>query len=266
MFSTTNKLEQSLLMAVTEPSMMSAFYQALLDSDVFILAYMTSPQVEQENTQGGGVADENMSQLMIQHWETEDGSKVIPFFTSEGFLQQAVGADIHFMAMNGGTFFEITQGTVLVLNPKSGFERFFSPDDISEVLAFSAPLLSSQEQSNPNQEQEITLSVPEQLPDSFINELVRLLSGYASVENAWLVEMQTRGEVNAPAHLLIGIETSEDINGLIKQSSLSHIVTALDTKKYSHVDFMEVTDVENEVINFIRNKVDPFYVGNLRDD
>ena len=58
------------------------------------------------------------SALDLQHWEKEDGTSVIPFFTSLEALQQAVEDEQAFVMMPARTLMAMTLGESLFLNPK----------------------------------------------------------------------------------------------------------------------------------------------------
>ena len=61
-----NTLEDLLKKAASEPESRPAFYAALLSSQVFVI----------------GQKEPVSNQVQIEHWEKEDGSQVIPFFSS----------------------------------------------------------------------------------------------------------------------------------------------------------------------------------------
>ena len=58
------------------------------------------------------------SALDLQHWEKDDGTSVIPFFTSLEALQQAVADEQAFVMMPARTLMTMTLGESLFLNPK----------------------------------------------------------------------------------------------------------------------------------------------------
>lgn len=85
------------------------------------------------------------SALDLQHWEKEDGTTVIPFFTSLEALQQAVEDEQAFVVMPARTLFEMTLGETLFLNAKLPTGKEFMPREISLLLAEEGSPLSTQE-------------------------------------------------------------------------------------------------------------------------
>lgn len=71
MSETKNELETLLEQAATEPAHRPAFFRTLLESTVWV-----------PGTAAEGEAVVEDSALDLQHWEKEDGTTVIPFFTS----------------------------------------------------------------------------------------------------------------------------------------------------------------------------------------
>ena len=97
MSETKNELETLLEQAATEPAHRPAFFRTLLESTVWV-----------PGTAAEGEAVVEDSALDLQHWEKEDGTTVIPFFTSLEALQQAVEDEQAFVVMPVRTLFEMT--------------------------------------------------------------------------------------------------------------------------------------------------------------
>lgn len=73
MSETKNELEILLEKAATEPAHRPAFFRTLLESTVWVPG---------SAAEGEAIVED--SALDLQHWEKEDGTTVIPFFTSSG--------------------------------------------------------------------------------------------------------------------------------------------------------------------------------------
>jgi len=78
MSETKNELETLLEQAATEPGHRPAFFRTLMTSTVWVPGTAAEGQTVVED-----------SAVDIQHWEKDDGTSVIPFFTSLEALQQA---------------------------------------------------------------------------------------------------------------------------------------------------------------------------------
>jgi hypothetical protein len=85
------------------------------------------------------------SALDLLHWEKDDGTSVIPFFTSLEALQQAVEDEQAFVVMPVRTLFEMTLGETLFLNAKLPTGKEFTPREISHLIGEEGNPLSTQE-------------------------------------------------------------------------------------------------------------------------
>ncbi|STV21210.1 enhanced serine sensitivity protein SseB [Klebsiella pneumoniae] len=88
MSDTKNELETLLEKAATEPAHRPAFFSALLEATVWVPGRAADGEQIVED-----------SALDLQHWEKDDGTSVIPFFTSLEALQQAVADEQAFVMM-----------------------------------------------------------------------------------------------------------------------------------------------------------------------
>ena len=123
MSETKNELEDLLEKAATEPAHRPAFFRTLLESTVWV-----------PGTAAQGEAVVEDSALDLQHWEKEDGTSVIPFFTSLEALQQVVEDEQAFVVMPVRTLFEMTLGETLFLNAKLPTGKEFMPREISLLI------------------------------------------------------------------------------------------------------------------------------------
>ena len=130
MSETKNELETLLEQAATEPAHRPAFFRTLLESTVWV------PGTAAEGEQ---VVED--SALDLLHWEKDDGTSVIPFFTSLEALQEAVEDEQAFVVMPVRTLFEMTLGQTLFLNAKLPTGKEFTPREISHLIGDEKPVL-----------------------------------------------------------------------------------------------------------------------------
>lgn len=123
MSETKNELETLLEKAATEPGHRPAFFRTLLEATVWVPGAAA---------QGEQVVEDSV--LDLQHWEKDDGTSVIPFFTSLEALQQAVEDEQSFVVMPVRTLFAMTLGETLYLNAKLPTGKEFAPREISHLL------------------------------------------------------------------------------------------------------------------------------------
>ena len=117
------ELEQLLMQAVSDPAQRPAFYRALMEATVLVLTDNQAPE--------GDVVLEAGSPLSLQVWEKQDGTNVLPFFSSLSALQRAVEREQPFMALPVRVLFEMTEGAELFLNPKNEYGKEFTPHEVS---------------------------------------------------------------------------------------------------------------------------------------
>ena len=124
MSETKNELEILLEKAAIEPGHRPAFFRSLLEATVWVPGAAA---------QGEQVVEDSV--LDLQHWEKDDGTSVIPFFTSLAALQQAVEDEQSFVVMPVRTLFAMTLGETLYLNAKLATGKEFAPREISHLRA-----------------------------------------------------------------------------------------------------------------------------------
>lgn len=236
-----NELETLLEKAATEPAHRPAFFRTLLESTVWV------PGTAAE---GEAVVDD--SALDLQHWEKEDGSTTIPFFTSLEAIQQAVEEEQAFVVMPARTLFEMTQGEALFLNAKLPTGKEFTPREISHLIGEEGnPLSTSQvlEGGIP-----LLLSEVAEPPAQMVDSLTTLFKGIKTVKRAFIcsIKEQADGESN----LLIGIDAEGDIEEIIQAAGS----VATDTLPGDEpIDICQVVEGEKGISHFMLAHITPFY-------
>ncbi|MTH45857.1 enhanced serine sensitivity protein SseB [Intestinirhabdus alba] len=251
MSETKNELETLLEKAAIEPAHRPAFFRTLLESTVWV------PGVAAE---GGAVVES--SALDLQHWEKEDGTSVIPFFTSPAALQQAVREEQAFVAMPARALFEMTLGETLFLNARLPVGKEFMPREISLLLGEEGSPLSVQQVLEGGES--LILSEVAEPPAQMIDSLITLFKTLKPVKRAFLCAIKESEE--AQPNLLIGIEADGDMTAIIHAAGS----VATDTLPGDEpVDICEVKKGEQGVSHFITEHIAPFYErrwgGFLRD-
>ncbi len=241
MSDTKNELETMLEKAATEPAHRPAFFRMLLESTVWV-----------PGTSANGDAVDADSALDLQHWEKEDGTSVIPFFSSLEALQQAVEDEQAFIAMPVRTLFEMTLGETLFLNAKLPTGKEFTPREISHLVSEEGNPLSTQEVIEGGQT--LLLSEVAEPPAQMVDSLTTLFKTLKTVKRAWLCS--SKEGADAPSNLLIGIEAIGDIDAIIQAAGS----VATDTLPGDEpIDICLVTEGEKGVSHFIMAHVTPFY-------
>ncbi len=240
MSETKNELETLLEQAATEPAHRPAFFRTLLESTVWV-----------PGTAAEGEAVVEDSALDLQHWEKEDGTTVIPFFTSLEALQQAVEDEQAFVV-----------GETLFLNAKLPTGKEFMPREISLLMGEEGNPLSTQEVLEGGES--LILSEVAEPPAQMIDSLTTLFKTIKPVKRAFLCSIKESPD--AQPNLLIGIEADGDIEEIIHATGS----VATDTLPGDEpIDICQVRKGEKGVSHFITEHIAPFYErrwgGFLRD-
>lgn len=241
MSETKNELETLLEQAATEPAYRPAFFRTLLDSTVWVPG---------NAAEGEAVVEE--SALDIQHWEKDDGTSVIPFFTSLAALQQAVDDEQAFVVMPARTLFEMTLGETLFLNAKLPTGKAFTPREISHLVGEEGSPLSQQEVLEGGTA--LLLSEVAEPPAQMVDSLTTLFKSIKTVKRAFLCSIKEKADEQP--NLLIGIEAEGDIEEIIHAAGS----VATDTLPGDEpVDICQVVEGEKGISHFMIAHITPFY-------
>ncbi|EID2727057.1 enhanced serine sensitivity protein SseB [Salmonella enterica] len=254
MSETKNELEILLEKATTEPAHRPAFFRTLLESTVWVPG---------SAAEGEAIVED--SALDLQHWEKEDGTTVILFFTSLEALQQAVEDEQAFVVMPARTLFEMTLGETLFLNAKLPTGKEFMPREISLLLAEEGSPLSTQEVLEGGES--LILSEVAEPPSQMIDSLTTLFKTIKPVKRAFLCAIKEHAD--AQPNLLIGIEADGE-DGEIEEIIHAAGNVATDTLPGDEpIDICQVRKGEQGISHFITEHIAPFYErrwgGFLRD-
>jgi hypothetical protein len=241
-----NALEKAFRLAADEAAQRPDFYATLLESSVYIFG-----QGECPGSQAGTIMPGE--KLLIEHWVRENGTPVIPFFSSLGALQQATVSACRYMALPARDLFEITRGNMLVLNPQSGLSKEFFPNEIEALLSDGINRLPEQ-QVLANAAQ-ILFAQPEEYPENMTASLSSLFARRSNVKAAYLVLMQDPGRDEQP-HLVVGLEADGDIERLLREAG----TVAGDTSPAGEpVGLMQLKRGDGNVSDYLLREIKPFY-------
>lgn len=243
-----SKLEQLLKLAATEPAHRPEFYSVLLDSTVYILG--DTGQAPEAN---GKIQLEAGSKLAIQHWQKQDGTPVIPFFSSLRVLQRSVDSEQTYVALTARSLFEITSGATLILNPKSEMGKEFLPGEIEALL--SSGLSRTTVQRVVEQETNVILGQPAIYPSKLVDSLIQLFSKHEPVHRAFLALMHDPS-IDSKPHLIVGIEAYGDIGLVMREAGNVAADTAPDNEL---VDLCRVRENEEGLSQYFIERTKPFY-------
>ena len=251
-----NELERLLRLSVTAPAWRPAFYQTLLESTVFVLGDAGQDDAEKQ----GSVAITAGSELNILHWEKQDGSSIIPFFSSVDVLEKASAGESPdeqaFVALPARVLFEMTQGEELFLNPKSEYGKEFYPSEVTLLLSNGG--LNAPSELVLDKESQLLIGQPEEYPSAMIDALTTLFTQKKPVRRAFMALIHDKAVDDQP-NLLIGVEADGDeqeIDALIREAGNVASETSPDERP---VDFCIVSEKERGISHYLISHTQPFY-------
>lgn len=236
------RLEEVLKLAAVEPAHRPEFFALLMDASVVVPGESAQPEQ----------AIDASTLVDLQHWEKEDGTSIIPFFTSAEALQQAVSGEQAYLVMPVRTLFEMTLGEALFLNPKLPNGKEFSPREIAHLLDEGSSALSQQTVLEGGTS--LLLSEIAEPPAQMIDSLTQLFAKYKTVRRAYVAEIKEHAD--QPANLLIGIEGDGDLEAVIQAAGSVATDTLLDD---SPIDICQVVEGEKGISHFFIAHITPFY-------
>ncbi len=232
-------LETLLQQAATEPAHRPAFFRALLDASVWV------PGSAPENAHNDDALD-------LEHWEKDDGTSVIPFFTSLEALNEAVEDEQAFVVMPTRELFAMTLGETLFLNARLPTGKEFMPREIEHLLSKEASPLS--QQTLIEGDSELLLSEVAEPPAQMISSLTTLFASINTVKRAWICSLKEHAE--GESSWLIGIEAVGDIEQIIQAAGS----VATDTLPGDEpVDICLIAENEPGISHFMTSHLTPFY-------
>ncbi len=249
-----NELERLLRLSVTEAAYRPSFYQTLLAATVFVLgdAGQQDDVVSEEITAG--------SELNLLHWEKQDGSSIIPFFSSLEVLERAAAGESPvqqgFVALPARVLFEMTQGEELFLNPKSEYGKELYPSEITMLLNTGG--LNAPAELVLDADSQLLIGQPEDYPSAMVDALTTLFSQKKPVRRAFLALIHDKA-VDEQPNLLVGVEvdgSEAEIDALIREAGNVASETSPDDLP---VDFCIVNEKERGISHYLISHTQPFY-------
>ncbi|MBD8164155.1 enhanced serine sensitivity protein SseB [Erwinia persicina] len=236
------RLEEVLKLAATEPAHRPEFFTLLMDASVVVPGESAHPEQ----------AVDASTPVDLQHWEKDDGTSIIPFFTSAAALEQAVSGEQAYLVLPVRTLFEMTLGEALFLNPKLPNGKEFSPREIAHLLGEGSSALSQQTVLEGGTS--LLLSELAEPPAQMIDSLTQLLAKYKTVRRAYVAQIKEHAD--QPANLLIGIEGEGDLEAIIQAAGSVAIDTLLEDDP---IDICQVVEGEKGISHFFVAHITPFY-------
>jgi hypothetical protein len=235
---TANPLDDALARAAADPGARPAFYRLLLESEVYVIGQADAP--EDIDPEAG---------MQIAQFAKQDGTRFIPFFSSQDAMQPLLDAETRPVALPVRQLFRITRGNTLVLNPTSAPGKEFLPAEI-EALLGGGPAVQERTLGDGMR---VLLGQPAEYPEALVAGLSSLLAGHAPVEAGYLCLMQ---QPDGSASLVIGLEGEGALEAAMQEVGM---VAAETVPQGTQVDLVEVRRGDGALGDYFTGSVKPFY-------
>ncbi len=239
-------IEKLLVQASEEPEYREIFYEKLLASEVFVLG-------GDDASEGENI--EESESISLLEWESEEGIRAIPFFTSYELLEKAVGENHLYLPLQAAVLFATVPDMNLVMNPGFDASKMFAPEEIQMMLTTGF----SEEEDGAEFSEDISLKpITSKRSVKMLKSLKKLFVDNPSVKLSYVAEMAERDE-NDTLQLAIGIEIEiEGEEGDIF-SKASDIV--LELAENESVDLFAIDREQKEGMSaYFIHEMKPFYV------
>ena len=255
------RLEQLLEQAYSQDDLRWVFISHLLDSTVYFLG-----SINQSSDALNAVALEKTESVHIFNWTKEDGSAILPFFSSLQKLQYAISEDQPYLKMQCRSFFELTEGACLVLNPNCGYGKEFMPDEILHILKVYPEAVITEPKAAIDQtvtapSTGITGYIqPDKYPLYMLEKLRKLFELQSNISAAYLVEMNLPDQTKQS--FLICIALFNNCNDAVKEE-LRQNITGAARQTLPHTDTIGVqfvdSQMQQELRDYIAHETKAFY-------
>ena len=240
-------IEQLLVLAADEPEYREAFYEKLLSLEVYVLG-------GDDASEGESIEDSETISLL--EWESAEGERAIPFFTSYDLLEKSVGENHLYLPLQASVLFATVPDMNLVMNPGYDASKLFTPDEIQMILTTE---FGEEDEGDDGAEfsEDVSLKpISSNRSVKMLKALKKLFLEEQNVKLAYVAEIAERDENNT-LQLAIGLEIDGEEGDIF--SKASDIV--LDLAENETVDLFKINREEKEGMSaYFIHEMKPFYI------
>jgi len=161
-----------------------AFFRELLVSTVFA-------QVPSSDDSG---------QLRFIQFISPEGETLLPFFTDQTKARQAGDGSAKVVEFDGRTFFELTLGATLVMNPNDRWCKLY-PDEVRVLL--DGGTLRPLNKERGAQDEQVELSETVGTPEDILEQLQYQMASLGAVDRGYLADIRRTAVGSVPETALI---------------------------------------------------------------
>ncbi|MFN9717937.1 MAG: enhanced serine sensitivity protein SseB C-terminal domain-containing protein [Planctomycetota bacterium] len=246
MFEPQNDLEHSLMRAATDPSQRPQFYRDLLAADI----YLINVGGESLDIQDGVLSEG--SNVQMQSWR-RDGEDWLPIFSSLPRLQECLQTESTYLQLNAKSFFEITRGAHVILNPNLDYGKEFTATEIEGMLDGS--IFRTGQGYTAKQDTKVLIGQPAEYPTALVKALSRLFVKHRDIKAGYLAHFFNPERDERP-HTLIGIDATGDWDSIVGDAGM---VAKETLPENEIVDFVRVSADDTGVSQYMLHGTKPFY-------
>lgn len=248
-FTATNSLEESLVTAATDTSHRLQFYRALLDADIYVL------RNEEDGTAEGSKDSDGATPMSLKQWY-KDERPFLPIFSSLVCLQEGVEENALYARLDARTFFDVTKGATVILNPTLEYGKEFQLEEIERMLDGSIfEMATAVEEAKAPAGTDIMMGQPSKYPTELVTALKEVFSEADGVEAAYLAHTFAPG-VDSEPHSVIGIQSSDEA---AFHAVLGRAAAGKERVTSDEVYFVSMS-AQDVLTTYMRDKTTPFYV------
>ncbi len=239
-------IEQLLVQASEEPEYREAFYEKLLDLEVFVLGG--------DDAKEGEVVEEEGS-ISLLEWESAEGVRAIPFFTSYDLLAKAVGEEHLYLPIQAAVLFATVPDMNLVMNPGFDASKMFTSEEIEMMLTMGVE--EDEDEEGAEFSEELTLKpITSKRSVGMLKALKTFFAKNPAVKLAYVAEMNER-DANNTRQLAIGVEIEGEEGDIFTKAS--DIV--LELAENESVDLFKLDRKQKEGMSaYFIHEMKPFYI------
>lgn len=190
-----NSLTTLLALAKDDPEQCTAFYQALLTSEVYTLL----PAV------GNGL-EEGKARFVM--WMLAEGGEIIPCFTSRAAVRRVLTSDLITLRMTGLHFLRLARGASVMVDPNEAASCHLTADDVKGLLAASETADSPFSMAKTDTAAQLhAVATP---PLATLQALTVTLSREPTVRRAYLVGIQYPNKTEQPGYIVMLLAAGAD--------------------------------------------------------
>jgi len=225
---------------------MPVFYQELLNAKLY---YLTK-HIETPNYDEHGNIKVSLSVLQGTNEES-----ILPIFSSIQKVIKMNWTNVDICSQTGENIFKKFQNMHIILNPKSEYEKIFSPDEIKDLL--DGKLLSKLSELHLEAGNQFKFIQPKKFPKEFSKILSQIMKNNPEIKKAYLAYVLDDNSKTG-FRVIIAIDAICDIRNITPYLFNFLNTYNLLSEDINMIDFISYNDLSGSVLTYFQS-LKPFY-------